>query len=138
MEQPGVVSSSGLAVRVLDELISGAASITTNSKLPVTVAFSAQYVEIYNDVLTDLLTGDRCEVLRSDSNAVSGAVDCPMNTLEDGLLLLRAGQVRKRIAATAMNDRSSRAHSVFVIHMRQASFTKYLINYVCYIIIFVL
>lgn len=104
---------------MLDELISGASSVCSNSTIPVTVSFSVQYVEIYNDSMTDLLTGQPCEVLRSESNNISGAVDCAVNTLEDGLLLLRAGQVRKRIAATAMNERSSRAHSVFAIHMRQ-------------------
>lgn len=112
-------NNSGIVVRVLDELLTGAQAICSNSKLPVTVTFSAQYVEIYNDAMIDLLTGQPCEVLRSDSNSISGAVDCPVNSLDDGLLLLRAGQVRKRIAATAMNDRSSRAHSIFAIHMRQ-------------------
>jgi hypothetical protein len=106
-------------VRVLDELLKGSQAICSNSKLPVTVAFSAQYVEIYNDVMTDLLSGEQCAVLKSEGHTISGAMDCQVKSVRDGLLLLRAGHVRKRIAATAMNDRSSRAHSVFAIHMRQ-------------------
>ena len=42
-----------------------------------------------------------------------------MESLDDALRLLRAGQVRKRFAATAMNDRSSRAHTVFILQVRQ-------------------
>jgi len=121
LEENNVVRSSGLVVRVLDELISGAHLLNIESKGKVSVTFSAQYVEIYNDEMIDLLTGNPCEVLRSgETNSnISGAVDCPITSLNEGILLLRAGQVRKRIAQTAMNDRSSRAHSIFLIKMRQ-------------------
>ena len=54
---------------------------------------AAQYVEIYNDAVTDLLTGDPCEVRRS-GGALEGAVQCPIASLEEAVRLLRAGQVR--------------------------------------------
>ena len=102
----------------------------------VTTRLSAQYVEIYNDTVVDLLTGDRCDVRRaagpaagggglsgggggSNNSNLVGAVECPIGSLDEAVRLLRAGQVRKRFAATAMNERSSRAHTIFVLHVRQ-------------------
>ena len=42
-----------------------------------------------------------------------------LHTLNDALTLLRAGELNKRVAATAMNEASSRAHTVFLVSMTQ-------------------
>ena len=41
-------------------------------------------------------------------------------TLDDALCMLRAGELHKRVAATAMNDASSRAHTIFLLSLTQA------------------
>ena len=56
--------------------------------------------------------------MRRKGGTLAGAVECRIGSLEEGIRLLRAGQVRKRFAATAMNSRSSRAHTVFVLVSR--------------------
>jgi hypothetical protein len=42
-----------------------------------------------------------------------------LETLTDAIALLRAGELHKRVAATAMNQTSSRAHTVFLITLTQ-------------------
>jgi kinesin family protein C2/C3 len=135
---------SGIVVRAIDELLRGANALAQNAwsssssssslaakdslnenfaESGVTVRLSCNYVEIYNDDVTCLLTGEKCDVRRSARDgapSLTNAAECPITDLGEALRLLRAGQVRKRFAATAMNARSSRAHTVLVLHVRLA------------------
>ena len=43
-----------------------------------------------------------------------------MLSLQEVLSLLDQGDQQKRRAATAMNERSSRAHSLFILSLRQS------------------
>ena len=104
-------AASGLVVRALRDLLRG-----QGADEALTVGL--QYVEIYNERCVDLLTGNACDVSRSTGEPV-GCVEADVATFADGARLLRAGNVRKRFAATAMNARSSRAHSVVVLKLKQ-------------------
>ena len=59
---------------------------------------------------------DLCEMIRAPV-FVRGKAG--FAALAEGLRLLRAGAVRKRFAATRMNERSSRAHCVVCLRARQ-------------------
>lgn len=48
-----------------------------------------------------------------------GGVDVPVTCLADAEELLRAGEAHKRLAATEMNERSSRAHTLVLLTLRQ-------------------
>ena len=50
---------------------------------------------------------------------LQGAVHVKLESVTDALALLRAGELHKRVAATAMNDTSSRAHTVFLLTLTQ-------------------
>jgi kinesin family protein 5 len=50
---------------------------------------------------------------------LSGASEVIVNNIDDIMLLLKQGELQKRKASTAMNDRSTRAHSVFIISLKQ-------------------
>lgn len=104
--------SAGLVARAVAELLSASAEGTD-------VRVAMQYVEIYNESCVDLLTGLECDV-RRDSGEPVGCVEAPLASLDDAVRLLRAGSVRKRFAATKMNARSSRAHAVVLLRVRQA------------------
>ena len=82
----------------------------------VVLSLSASYVEIYQETVTDLLSG--AVVLVRDGMLV-GAKTVPLQLLVDGLDMLREGDSRKSRAATNMNERSSRAHTMVVIKVIQ-------------------
>ena len=67
---------------------------------------------------TDLLTG-RTASLRRETGQVSGAQEACLDSVEQVKAALRTGHDRKRFAATAMNDRSSRSHTAFIVQVLQ-------------------
>jgi hypothetical protein len=95
---------------------------------------SAQYIQIYDESLTDLLSGGAVMLRELGEYAteshgaagtanggavLQGAVHVQLESVSDALALLRAGELHKRVAATAMNDTSSRAHTVFLLSLTQ-------------------
>lgn len=66
--------------------------------------------------MTDLLTGQPLHV-RRDTGALVGAMEAQVESMEQGLEVLRAGHARKRFAATAMNERSSRSHTAVIFNV---------------------
>lgn len=90
----------------------------TLSKHGISVTYTAQFVEIYNEKCTDLLSGNECSIRRDNGDLVNALERSFSNEIEF-LALLSQGHERKHFAATAMNDRSSRSHSVLVIHATQ-------------------
>eukprot|EP01035_Chromulina_nebulosa_P023896 gene23896-31010_t len=64
----------------------------------INVSLSAQFIEIYDESVTDLLSGQLCQIKRENGET---------------------GHARKRFAATAMNDRSSRSHTAFILQITQ-------------------
>lgn len=78
------------------------------------------YLEIYNDQLRDLLVQDasaRPPEVRSTSEGVwvSGAFEPVVKTLGDVLRYVHAGDARREVGATSLNERSSRSHAVIRI-----------------------
>lgn len=87
----------------------------------ISLSISAQFVEIYNETISDLLSSSpnqRVQVRRGTGEVV-GAADCPINSLGDIVSALNAGNMRKQFAATAMNERSSRSHTALILHFSQ-------------------
>ena len=84
-------------------------------------------MEVYNGKLTDLVSGRPCRL--RDTGAANGdrqfvlrgCESTQVAALGDVLRVLRIGETRKRFAATAMNGRSSRAHTVFVVSLTQSN-----------------
>ena len=83
---------------------------------------SISYVEIFGNEISDLL---RCGRLCCPNKAasqrfvLSGAAEYIVNSVEDVTEALKKGEKQKRKAATALNDRSSRAHSIVIISLNQ-------------------
>lgn len=81
------------------------------------VSLSASYVEIYQEAVTDLLSGAPVQVREG---SLVGASSRTLRCVADALELLREGEARKSRAATAMNERSSRAHTMVLVRITQA------------------
>uniref|UniRef100_A0A0G4FFH2 Kinesin motor domain-containing protein n=1 Tax=Chromera velia CCMP2878 TaxID=1169474 RepID=A0A0G4FFH2_9ALVE len=82
---------------------------------------SASYVEVYGDEVTDLLRGGAVVGQNSVSAqrwVMEGEAQLDVSSLEDIAAALETGERQKRFAATAMNDRSSRAHALFILSLK--------------------
>ncbi|KAJ7519458.1 hypothetical protein O6H91_20G039400 [Diphasiastrum complanatum] len=85
---------------------------------------SVQMVEIYNEQVRDLFAFDspnkKLEIRNSQQNGmnVPNAIMKHVNSTADVLELMRVGQKNRAVGSTAMNERSSRSHSVLTIHVQ--------------------
>lgn len=83
-----------------------------------------QMIEIYNEKVRDLLVSDgsnRRLDIRNNSQLnglnVPDASLVPVTCTQDVLELMRIGQKNRAVGATALNERSSRSHSVLTVHV---------------------
>jgi len=79
-------------------------------------------VEVYGDVVSDLLReGEVVKVWQGVAAraVIEGHAAHPVDGAEDLERLLARGEANKRYAATAMNERSSRAHTLLVFSLER-------------------
>ncbi|QRV88902.1 kinesin motor domain protein [Ceratobasidium sp. AG-Ba] len=83
-----------------------------------------QFLEIYNETINDLLgTGEfdkkKHEIKheKGGKTTVTDVVVVPLNTPAQVHALLQRANKRRTVAATLMNERSSRSHSVFTLRV---------------------
>ncbi|GLJ28180.1 hypothetical protein SUGI_0553570 [Cryptomeria japonica] len=81
-------------------------------------------IEIYNEQVRDLLGTDashkKLDIRNNGHNGfnVPDASVLPVNSISDVLDLMNSGQKNRTISSTALNDRSSRSHSVLTVHVQ--------------------
>ncbi|NXK21705.1 CTK2 protein, partial [Arenaria interpres] len=127
MEGPevGDAQSRGVIPRAVGQLFHGAQELAEKGWK---YDFSASFLEIYNESLRDLLgaqgegRGAELEIRRvsvaSDELHVPNLRRVPVACEEEVLGLLQTAATNRSVAATALNDRSSRSHFIFQLHIR--------------------
>ncbi|KAK6935391.1 Calponin homology domain [Dillenia turbinata] len=93
----------GVNYRALNDLF----QISQSRKSSIAYEVGVQMVEIYNEQVRDLL-----------SNAVPDASMHSVRSTEDVLELMNIGLMNRAVGATALNERSSRSHSILTVHVR--------------------
>lgn len=109
--------STGIVVRAFHEILEAKQQLEANQGLSVQI--TAQFIEIYNEKCTDLLNGKNV-LIRRDTGEPVGATTAPVESMREVLTMLNAGQQRKKFAATAMNDHSSRSHTALILTVNQS------------------
>jgi kinesin family member 5 len=112
--------ASGIVSRACIEIFQAIQHRRQECGIEAQVAIS--YVEIYGDRISDLLkNGARCGHSKAAAQqyVLQGAAERVVENLDDIKAALVLGETCKRRAATAMNDRSTRAHSIFILSLRQ-------------------
>eukprot|EP00755_Sulcionema_specki_P010789 Sspe_Gene.7133::Locus_2409_Transcript_3_4_Confidence_0.400_Length_1226::g.7133::m.7133 len=108
----------GMAQRACEEVMSA---------LQPSGSVSVSYVEIFGDTVHDLLA-DGNTVGQNQAAAQRWVLDGyamhGVSSLDDLLDMLQQGEGFKRRAATAMNERSSRAHTLLILSVKQPVFGK--------------
>lgn len=111
----------GVNYRALNDLF----NLSQNRRSSIMYEVAVQMVEIYNEQVRDLLTNDGSQkklgiMSTSQPNglAVPDASMHPVTSTEDVLELMDIGLKNRAVGATALNERSSRSHSVVTVHVR--------------------
>jgi hypothetical protein len=125
MEGSGIAGTldSGILPNSVDYIFN---TIQANSSGSKQYLVHCSYVEIYNEVIHDLLADEKivtiCETKGEGHNAAQNstgfalkdAADIPCKNSAEVLELLKQGSKRRRMAGTQLNERSSRSHAIFI------------------------
>ena len=112
----------GIVPRACEEVLNATRSRSAKAGGGIRWTLAASYVEVYGQDVFDLLAGGaRVGQSRVASRryVADGDASVDVRTAEDIARVLETGDAQKRRAATAMNDRSSRAHAVFSLTLTQ-------------------
>ena len=111
----------GVNYRALNDLF----KISQSRKGNINYEVGVQMVEIYNEQVLDLLSDDSSQkklgILSTTSQnglAVPDASMYPVKATSDVIKLMDIGLQNRSVGATAMNERSSRSHSIVTVHVR--------------------
>ncbi|CAB3406080.1 unnamed protein product [Caenorhabditis bovis] len=87
---------------------------------------SVQFVELYNDDVLDLLSDDRNNSsnirIHEDNRGeivLHGVEQRTVHDLDGTMEILKNGALNRTVAATNMNEQSSRSHAIFTLHVKQ-------------------
>lgn len=110
----------GLVPRLTDDLFARVNETSDQVRFLITVSF----LEIYNEVIHDLLNPQSDKVLKVREHPDMGIYvehlcELAVKSPSDIFRLLDQGNRVRRVASTAMNERSSRSHSVFTLKIQQ-------------------
>lgn len=93
-----------------------------------TVSVTCSFMELYQEVLYDLLTdGTReqsvCEIREDGTKGIyiNGLSEVPANDENKATGCLILGGAKRTVGATAMNDVSSRSHAIFIVNIKAES-----------------
>lgn len=123
MSGPNVSSIEdwGVNYRALNDLF----NISQRRKSSIAYEISVQMVEIYNEQVRDLLCNESSQkrlgiwnTTQPNGLAVPAASMHPVTSTTDVLELMNIGLMNRAVGATALNERSSRSHSVLTVHVR--------------------
>mmetsp|Transcript_30472 Transcript_30472/g.22599 ORF Transcript_30472/g.22599 Transcript_30472/m.22599 type:complete len:335 (+) Transcript_30472:806-1810(+) len=97
--------------------------IQMQSNRNTTFMVRASYLQIYNEVISDLLKVDRTSLqIREDKKKgvfVEGLSEWAVRSPNEIYSLMQKGALSRATATTKMNDLSSRSHAVFIIIVEQ-------------------
>lgn len=122
----------GIIPRAVRHLFSGIENIQNNvcseegeALGPIQFTVAAQFMELYNEELIDLLDpynkGSIYKIHEDPAGgiSVSGATIKPIAGPQDALRMLQQGALARTTASTQMNSQSSRSHALFTILIRR-------------------
>ncbi|CAN6879842.1 unnamed protein product [Brassica oleracea] len=103
----------GVNYRALNDLF----KISQSRKSNIAYEVGVQMVEIYNEQVRDLLSGI-LSTAQQNGLAVPDASMYPVTSTSDVLELMNIGLDNRVVSSTALNERSSRSHSIVTVHVR--------------------
>jgi FtsZ-binding cell division protein ZapB len=119
----GTKEQPGLIPRTCENLFQ---RIEQEQNANITYNVHVSYFEIYNEHVRDLLTPRtnppthlKIRESKSEGVYVQNLTDSPVKSFGDIQRLMHMGDLNRTVAATKMNDTSSRSHAVFTLTLKQ-------------------
>ncbi|XP_040612015.1 kinesin-like protein KIF27 [Mesocricetus auratus] len=115
-----VEGQKGIIPRAIQEIFQ---SISENPSIDFKIKVS--YIEVYKEDLRDLLeleTSMKDLHIREDdkgNTVIVGAKECQVESADEVMSLLEAGNAARHTSTTQMNEHSSRSHAIFTISICQ-------------------
>ncbi|KAK3103464.1 hypothetical protein FSP39_019440 [Pinctada imbricata] len=125
----------GIIPRAVDHLFRGIEQTRRDaiekSEPPPDFKVNAQFIELYNEEILDLLDTTRDPDSRGRKSHIKihedatggiyvvGVTTKPVSSLEDTIQCLKNGALSRATASTNMNTQSSRSHAIFTLHIKQ-------------------
>jgi Cdc6-like AAA superfamily ATPase len=110
----------GIIPRSMEEIFRYIENTSNKSKM---FMVRASYLQIYNEIITDLLKKEMTSLqIREDKKKgifVEGLSEWVVKSPHDIYNLMKDGMRNRATAATKMNDVSSRSHAIFIIIVEQ-------------------
>ncbi|KAM4114584.1 hypothetical protein ACJW30_04G079700 [Castanea mollissima] len=103
----------GVNYRALNDLF----DISQSRRSALAYEMGVQMIEIYNEQVRDLLSSDSSQK-KYPFIPVPDASMQPVNSSSDVMEIMEVGLRNRAVGATALNERSSRSHSVVTINVR--------------------
>ena len=124
MEDTKLEHMNGLLIQALKDLFN-----KTKSSEDKTFFVKCSYVEIYNDMIYDLLqraeniseTLQVCEDTTKDQFYIRGVREEAIDDWTDAIEKLKRGEINRHYARTVMNHSSSRSHTIFRVYIQALS-----------------
>ncbi|KAF8835948.1 kinesin-domain-containing protein [Paxillus ammoniavirescens] len=124
MEGGATEATMGMIPRAVNEVFKAAQALKSKGW---EYKMEGQFLEIYNETINDLLGKGEFDKKKHDikhektattaSTRVTDVNVMPLHTPREVTALLRLANSRRTVAATLMNERSSRSHSVFTLRI---------------------
>ncbi|TKW16718.1 hypothetical protein SEVIR_5G317600v4 [Setaria viridis] len=122
MSGPGTSKEDwGVNYRALNDLF----EISLSRRNAFSYEVGVQMVEIYNEQVRDLLSNNIAQkrlgiwnTSQPNGLVVPDASLHPVKSTSDVLDLMEIGQTNRAVGSTALNERSSRSHSILTVHVR--------------------
>ncbi|KAK6348947.1 Kinesin [Orbilia blumenaviensis] len=119
----GTAEKPGLIPRTCEDLFQ---RIESSDVPNISYSVRVSYFEVYNEHVRDLLVPRKetpyyLKVRESptDGPYIKDLTEVPVKSLQEVLKYLRLGDTSRSVAATKMNDMSSRSHAVFTLILKQ-------------------
>jgi len=111
----------GLIPRTVGKMFEKIADAPEDVEFSVRVSYCEIYLEKIRDLLDEFGTKSNLQIREDPQNGiyVAGITEEYVTSCEELLSVMEDGAARRKVAATGMNEGSSRSHSVFTVVVKQ-------------------
>jgi len=123
MEGPDIIDEEGKLLGIVPRMMRYLFDLIMNSSEDIEFQVKVSFLELYNEKLQDLLDPRKNNLqIKEDKSKgifVQDVTEVYVNSAEQMRQIHKSGSENKTTAATRMNERSSRSHSIFILNVSQ-------------------